>query len=50
MYMLVTQRFATYYELCYKYTIEEVLDLYEICMVSLYNKSILTENAMAKGK
>lgn len=38
VYLLVTNKLATYFELKYNYSVEEFLDLYEICMVSLHNK------------
>lgn len=44
LYVLVTNRFATYYELVHKYNIWEVIDLYDICMTSLYNRYVLLEN------
>ena len=40
IYVLVTNKLATYSELKYNYDIEDFLDLYEICMVSLHNKLI----------
>jgi hypothetical protein len=47
--MLVTNRYATYRELKYDYTIDDMLRLYEICMVNLYNRSDLIENKLAKA-
>ena len=44
IYVLVTNRFATYRELKSIYTIDEVLDMYEMAMTMLYNKFVLTEN------
>ena len=40
IYVLVTNKYCTYYELKYKYSVDEMLDLYEMCMVNLFNKSI----------
>lgn len=37
LYMLINNNIATYHELKYDYSIEEVLDLYDICLTSLYN-------------
>ena len=45
VYVLVTNKYATMYELREKYRIEDVLDLYEIAMVNLYNKYVITENS-----
>jgi hypothetical protein len=47
VYVLVTNRYATYHELKYEYSIDDVIRLYEICMVSLYNRSDLLENRIA---
>lgn len=44
VYVLVTNRFATLYELAHKYTVWEVITLYEIAMVSLYNKQTVIDN------
>ena len=44
LYVLITNHLATYYELKYKYTIWEVLDLYEVEMVNLYNRYMILEN------
>lgn len=44
IYVLVTNRLATYYELAHKYDIWEVIALYDICMTSLYNKQVMLEN------
>ncbi len=44
IYVLVTNKYATYYEMRTKYTIWEVLDRYEIAMVNLYNRYVITEN------
>lgn len=48
IYVLVTNRYATYRELKYEYTINEALDLYEIALVNIYNKYVLTENRPKK--
>lgn len=39
VYALITNRFATLKEIRDDYSIEEVLDMYEACMVNLYNKA-----------
>ena len=44
VYVIVTNKLATYYELCHVYTIWEVLDLYDIAMTTNYNKHVLLEN------
>ena len=44
MYVIETNKLATYYELCHVYTIWEVLDLYDIAMTTNYNKHVLLEN------
>ena len=41
IYLLVSNHYATYYELLYQYSLNEFIDLLEICMVSLYNKNIV---------
>ena len=38
--VIVLEKYATYYDLAHKYTIEEFLDLLEIVMVDMYNKAI----------
>lgn len=38
IYVLVTNKLATYLELKYNYDIEGFLDLYEICMVNMHNR------------
>lgn len=38
VYVLITNKYATLYELKYKYTIEEVIDMYEMCMCNISNK------------
>lgn len=43
VYILITNKYATYYELLHKYTIWEVIDLYDIAMTTLYNKQITLE-------
>jgi hypothetical protein len=43
-YVLITNRLATLYELKYRYTIWEAIDLYEAAMVNLYNRYVLLEN------
>ena len=43
VYVLITNRYATLHELKTRYTIWDVLDMYEIAMVNLYNRYVLTE-------
>lgn len=43
VYVLITNKYATYKELRDDYSIEEVIDLYEICLVNLYNKQEINE-------
>lgn len=43
IYILITNRYATYKELRDDYSLEEVIDLYECCMVNLYNKALIME-------
>lgn len=42
-YLLVTNKYATYKELTHEYDLKEFIELYEICMVNLYNKALMTE-------
>ena len=44
VYLLITNNLATLQELKYVYSIDEVLDLYEICLATVYNKHIALEN------
>ena len=37
IYTLITNKYATLKEIRDDYSIDEVLDLYEACLVSLYN-------------
>lgn len=48
MYALVSNKYATLSEIRDAYTIEEVLDMYEIYMVNAYNKYSLTKSAQYK--
>lgn len=48
IYALITNKYATYKEIRDDYTIEEVIKLYEICMVNLHNKWIQMEEAKNK--
>ena len=43
IYTLISNKYATLKELRDDYTIEEVLDLYEICMTNMYNKQMLLD-------
>lgn len=48
MYALVTNKYATLKELRDDYNIWEVLDLYEMMLVSMTNKMIAMERRMKK--
>lgn len=41
MYTLVANGYASYKEIRDEYSIEEVLDLYEMCLVQSYNKNVV---------
>lgn len=43
VYIIVTNKLATYYEIIHNYTIWEVVDLYDIAMTTLYNRQISIE-------
>ena len=43
-YILITNKMATYKELKYDLDIDDVIKMYEICMVNLYNKNVMYEN------
>ena len=46
IYTLITQGYATLKELRDDYDVEEMLDLYEACCVSMYNKAeIIAQNS-----
>ena len=40
VYVLLSNKYATLKELRDDYTIDEALDLYEICLVALHNKAM----------
>jgi len=44
IYMLITNKFATYNEIKNVLDIDDVLNLYEVAMVTLYNKQIILDN------
>ena len=46
IYSLVINKLATYKELRDDYTIEEALDLYEMLMVSNYNKQLIQDEVI----
>ena len=48
IYLLITNRLVTYYDLKYNLDIDDMLNLYEICMVNLYNRSISLDNKKHK--
>ena len=39
IHVLISNKYATYKEIRDEYTIDEVLDLYESCLVYMYNKA-----------
>lgn len=39
IYTLITQKYATLKELRDDYSVDEMLDLYEACCISMYNKA-----------
>ena len=43
IYTLITNKYATLKEIRDDYSIEEVLDLYEICLTQIYNKYQMQE-------
>jgi len=43
IYILITNHYATLYEIKELMDIDEVLDLYEMCMCNQYNKQIVME-------
>lgn len=46
IYILITNKYATYREIRDEYTIWEVIDMYEMCMCNIANKSeILNERS-----
>jgi len=48
VYTLIVNKYATYKELRDDYDIDEVLDLYETCMVNMHNKHMLLEERRRK--
>lgn len=48
-YVLVSNKYATLKELRDDYDVWEALDLYEICMVNLYNKSQILQSTKKGG-
>ena len=49
IYTLISNNYATLKELRDDYSIEEVLDLYEICLVKLYNKNQVIEEVKSSN-
>lgn len=47
-YLLVTKNYATYYDIKHRYTIKEILDLYEICLCDIYNQNQILEASKTK--
>lgn len=50
VYALITNKYATLKELRDDYTIEEVLDLYEMMLINLTNKSLILEEQKRRIK
>lgn len=49
IYMLINNNLATYKEIRDDYDIWEVLDLYEVCLTSIYNAIEANKGAMKNG-
>ena len=49
IYVLITNHYATLKEIRDEYSIEEVLDLYEICLFNLYNKKQVQDEVRKNG-
>lgn len=49
IYTLISNNYATLKEIRDDYSIEEVLDLYEICLVKLYNKNQVIEEVKSSN-
>jgi len=45
IYVLITCNYATLHEIKDIYTIDDVLDLYEACMIQNYNRSRIIEES-----
>ena len=50
IYLIITNKLATYKELKYDLDIDDMIALYEIAMVSLYNKQIIIDNTITNKK
>lgn len=48
IYMLITNKYATYKELRDEYNVYETLTLYESCMISNYNKHVIQKELRSK--
>lgn len=49
IYTLISNNYATLKEIRDDYSIEEILDLYEICLVKLYNKNQVIEEVKSSN-
>lgn len=47
-YILVAKNYATLYEIKHKYTIKDILDLYEICLCDTYNQTQMLDASKTK--
>lgn len=50
LYVLIVNNYATLKEIRDEYSIDEVLDLYEICLVNIYNKNEIHNEVIDNGK
>ena len=50
IYTLITNNYATLKEIRDDYTFDEVLDLYEVCLVNIYNKNQIKEEFNNNGR
>ena len=49
-YTLITNKYATLKEIRDDYSIEEVIDLYEMCLVNIYNKNETHKEVISNGQ
>ena len=50
IYILITNKYATLKEIRDDYSIEEVLDLYDMCLTQIYNKNQIQEEVRDNGQ
>ena len=43
IYVVITNKYATYKEIRDDYSVDEFIDLYELCLVNLHNRKLLQE-------